>query len=248
MGTTVNTLNPVWVLEINRPSCRNAIDSETAKNLTFMLQEANANPACHAAILTGVGGWFCAGSDLKELAGLSPHDMSLVEASKAELARTIGEVDIPVIASVSGFALGGGLSIAASCDYVVADPASKWQMPEVANGWLPPWGIEPVIRRCGEFAARRILWGAESIDTQMALALGLVDMISPVGEARAHADSLALRLASLPPIAVRSVKRYQRKSGRACAADADEIASRMFTDHCSTEQARTTLSRFGKAK
>ena len=248
MGTTVNTLNPVWVLEVNRPSCRNAIDSETAKNLTFMLQEANVNRACRAAILTGVGGWFCAGSDLKELAELSPHEMSLVEASKAELARTIGEVDIPVIAAVSGFALGGGLSIAAACDYVIADPASRWQMPEVANGWLPPWGIEPVIRRCGEIAARRILWGAETIDAERAYVMGLVDILSPVGEARAHADSLAQRLASLPTIAVRSVKRYQRESRRACAADADELASRMFTEHCSTEQARITLSRFGKTK
>jgi enoyl-CoA hydratase/carnithine racemase len=82
----------------------------------------------------------------------------------------------------------------------------------------------------------------------MALALGLVDIVSPAGEARAHADSLAQKIASLPSLAVRSVKRYQRESGRSCIAESDDIASKMFADHCFTEQARATLSRFRKAK
>ncbi len=248
MGTSVNTLNPVWVIEIDRPSRRNAVDSITAKNLAFMLQEANAHPNCHCAILTGAGGWFSAGSDLKELAGCTAEQMVSIESAKAELARVIGEVDIPVIAAVSGFALGGGLSLAAACDYVVADLNSKWQMPEVANGWLPPWGIEPVIRRCGEVAARHILWGAESLDGREAQSIGLVDIVTHPDGARDRAKKLAEKIASLPPVSVRAVKAYQRSSDRTSMNCADDLASRTFQAHCATDQARLTLSRFGNAK
>ena len=245
MGAFMNTTGPVWVIEIDRPLRRNAVDSTTANNLSFMLQEANANPNCHCAIFRGSGGWFSAGSDLKELAGCTPGDMAAIESSKAELARTIGEVDIPVIAVVAGFALGGGLALAAACDYVIADANSKWQMPEVANGWLPPWGIEPVIKRCGEFAARHILWGAEPLDAHEAYRLGLVDIVTAPDGAREHAEKLADRIAQLPPLAVRSVKAYQRSSDRVPAMAADQLASRAFQSHCATARAQLTLNKFG---
>lgn len=248
MRTSVNTLGSVWVLEIDRPSRRNAVDSTTAKNLAFMLQEANANPNCHCAILTGAGGWFSAGSDLKELTGCTPGEMAVIESTKAELARIICDVDIPVIAAVSGFALGGGLSLAAACDYVVADANSVWRMPEVANGWLPPWGIEPVIRRCGEVAARHIIWGTESLDAREAQLIGLVDIVTPPDGARDRAGELAEKLSSLPPAAVRSVKAYQRSSDRASMSSADHLASLAFQAHCVTAQALHTLTKFRNNK
>jgi enoyl-CoA hydratase/carnithine racemase len=248
MGAFMNTKGPVWVIEIDRPSRRNAVDSTTAKNLSFMLEEANANPHCHCVIFRGSGGWFSAGSDLKELAGCTPTDMAAIESSKAELARTIGEVNIPVIAAVAGFALGGGLALAAACDYVIADANSKWQMPEVANGWLPPWGIEPVIKRCGEFAARHIFWGAEPLDAHEAHRLGLVDIVTGPDGAQERAEKLADRIAQLPSTAVRSVKAYQRSADRKSAVEADQLASQEFQLHCATTQAQLTLNKFVSKK
>ncbi len=246
--SAVNPSSAVRVLRIERPLRRNAVDSATAANLAATLRETDAHPDCRCVILTGAGGWFCAGSDLKELAGRTPGEMAEIESAKADLARAIAEVDLPVIAAVSGYALGGGLSLAAACDYVVADANSLWQMPEVSNGWLPPWGIEPVIRRCGEVAARHVLWGLERLDGARAHALGLVDIVCPPGESLARAEALADSIALLPPLAVKSVKAYQRSPERIHTRAADALASETFQEHCGTDAARLTLARFAKGK
>lgn len=240
------THNPVWILEIDRIERRNSLDAETARNLSYMLDEADRTSACRAAVLVGRGLWFSAGSDLKELAGQTPEAMAEIEMAKAELARVIQEVDIPVVAAVEGFALGGGVSLAASCDIVVSSRDARWHMPEVLNGWLPPWGIEPVVHRCGTALAKQILWGTQPMDGMQAQAAGLVDILTDKGGARQHALAIADRLAALPPVAARSVKRYLRDTfGRDLKA-ADLAASQLFIKHCHTDHAQATLARFGK--
>lgn len=246
--TASNIFSAVWLLQIERPQRRNALDSTTARSLAAMLRDANGHPDCRCAILTGVGGWFCAGSDLKELAGRTSAQMAEIESAKADLAQTIADVDVPVIAAVSGYALGGGLSLAAACDYVVADADSLWQMPEVSNGWLPPWGIEPVMRRCGEVAAKHVLWGIERLSGQQAHDLGLVDIVCPPGQSLARAKALADSIALLPPVSAKSVKAYQRSPERAHTRSADALASGTFQEHCGTDVAHLTLARFVKAK
>jgi enoyl-CoA hydratase/carnithine racemase len=244
MGLAVMTHEPVWVLEIARAARRNAVDADTARSLASMLQEAGTTAGCRAAVLVGQGGCFCAGSDLKELGGREPEDMGRIETAKAELARALQEADIPVIAAVEGFALGGGLALAAACDIVVSAADARWHMPEVANGWLPPWGIEPVVQRCGPVRARRVLWGAQAMDAAEAHALGLVDTLCAPGEARATAMALAQQLAALPPLAARGVKRYLRDPARSGLEAADRLATHLFVQHCRGAEARATLARF----
>lgn len=246
MGATVLTHSPVWILEIDRIERRNSLDAETARSLTCMLDEANGTAACRAAVLVGQGLCFSAGSDLKELAGQTPEAMAKIETAKAELARMIQEVDIPVVAAVEGFALGGGVSLAASCDIVVSSRDARWHMPEVLNGWLPPWGIEPVVRRCGTALAKQILWGSQPMDGVQAQAAGLVDILTDKGGARQQALVIADRLAALPPVAARSVKRYLRDRDALDLKAADLVASQLFVKHCHTEDAQFTLARFGK--
>lgn len=245
MSAMVTTTSPVWTFEIAREARRNALDSDTARTLAFMLHEANRDPACGAAVLVGQGAYFCAGSDLKELAGRAPEDMAQIELAKAELTRLIQDVDIPVIAAVEGFALGGGVSLAAACDIVISSRAARWHMPEVLNGWLPPWGIEPVLQRCGAQAGRRVLWGAQALQAEEAHAIGLVDQLCDADEARATAMALAAQLAALPPVAARSVKRYLRERNPSNTAGADKLASDHFISHCQLAHAKATLARFG---
>lgn len=245
MGAQVTTASSVWHFRIERPARRNAIDSATATNLAFMLREADADPRCEVALLYGQSDWFCAGSDLKELAGQAPQRMAQIEQAKAELARTIQEIDLPVIAAVRGLALGGGVSLAAACDHVVSEGSVRWQMPEVANGWLPPWGIEPVIARCGSVRARTVLWGAKPMSTAQAAALGLVDTVCADGQALQVAEAIALDWASLPTQARQSVKRYLRAHSGSTPEQADAAASTLFVEHCSTPAAQHTLARFG---
>lgn len=245
MGAHVTTTSPIQHFRIERPTRRNAIDSATAVNLAYMLREADADPRCAVALLYGEGAWFCAGSDLKELAGQSPQRMAEIEHHKAELARTIQEIDLPVIAVVRGFALGGGVSLAAACDHVVSEESAKWHMPEVLNGWIPPWGIQPVIARCGAVRARNVLWGAGAMTATQAAALGLVDSLCPEGEALKVAEALAAGWASLPSAARQSVKRYLRTHHASTPAQADAAASELFVKHCAAPAAQQTLNRFG---
>ena len=247
MGANFTVTGPVWVFSIDRPTRRNALDSETSMNLTFMLQQAHADPLCRAVVITGAGPWFCSGSDMKEFAGLTPVQMEEIEQKKAELIRTIGVVDIPVIAAVSGFALGGGLALAAACDLVVSDPAARWHMAEVKNGWLPPWGITPILARTGAVRSRAVVWGAAALDAAQACRMGLVDEISGAGGALALACERADELARLPPESASSVKPYLRRIADATAPEADRLAGELFLRHCDSEPARKTLAKFGGA-
>ncbi len=248
MGAIAMTKEPVWLLQIDRTDRRNAIDSETARNLAFMLREAESSAHCRAVILHGVGAYFCAGSDLKELAGKSAEEMAVIELVKAELAQTIQEINVPVIAAVEGFALGGGVSIAASCDIVVSTCLAKWLMPEVANGWLPPWGIQPVVDRCGASRAKQVLYGIEPLIGEQASEAGLVDVITEEGQALVVAKQIANNMTALPPSAARAVKAYLNGTHGNSVPENDQRASSHFVANCRTPQALQTLAKFGVKK
>jgi enoyl-CoA hydratase/carnithine racemase len=248
MATIAMTKESVWLLQIDRTDRRNAIDSETARNLVFLLREAESSAHCRAVVLTGAGAYFCAGSDLKELAGKSAEDMAVIESYKAELAQTIQDVSVPVIAAVEGFALGGGVSIAASCDIVVSSRSAKWSMPEVANGWLPPWGIQPVVERCGATHAKHVLYGFKPLFGELAEQYGLVDVLAEEGQSLDVAKQIANSLSALSPSAVRAVKGYLNDTVGNTVPENDQCASRYFTANCRTPQALQTLAKFGDKK
>ena len=245
MSLLISTDGRIRHLRIDRPSRRNALDRATALALTVALHQAAADPGIGAVVLAGTGPCFCAGSDLKELAGKSPAEMAAMETTKATLARTIAALELPVVAAVHGYALGGGAALAAACDAVVSDTDAGWHMPEVVNGWIPPWGLHPLLARCGSLRARQLLWAPTRIDGAAAAQLGLVDQCCPTGQALAVASRQAVAWAALPPAASRSIKPYLRDIAERSAAEADALASSLFTAHCATPEALTTFSRFG---
>ncbi|WP_306120073.1 MULTISPECIES: enoyl-CoA hydratase/isomerase family protein [unclassified Roseitalea] len=232
------------VLTLNRPERRNALDRQTMRALDRTLDECAADQACRALVLTGAPPAFCAGSDLKELGGLSVAAMAAHEAETAAVVRRFAHRPFPIVAAVEGYALGGGLALAAACDLVVTARTAKWAMPEVANGWLPPWGLQPVAARTGPVRARAICWGATSIDGAEAHRLGLADLLAGDGEALGQACSLAAALAALPAEAVAATKRYFSTAIAADAETLDAEAGRLFAENCSGAAARATLDRF----
>ena len=146
---------PIAIVTINRAERRNALGSQLMRDLNAALADSERNDAISAVVLTGAPPAFCAGSDLKELAGLSIADMCKHEAETATFARAIGYRAKPVIAAVEGYALGGGMILAASCDIVVAASNARWHLPEAPNGWLPPWGLTALLTaRCGRAVSR----------------------------------------------------------------------------------------------
>jgi len=231
------------LITINRPERRNALGTATMQQIGAALAEAQANPDIRAVILTGTAPAFCAGSDLKELAGLSVAQMCEHEAATAAVARSIGKLDLPVIAAVEGYALGGGCILALSCDLVVSARNVRWAMPEVANGWLPPWGLEALIARVGVVTARSLTWGAMDCDGAEAHRLGLADHLSEPGEAVPMAIALAIRLAALPPHAIASTKAFFNGLRRD-AEHLDAAASLQFSHDAGSPAAQAVLARF----
>jgi enoyl-CoA hydratase/carnithine racemase len=236
----------IAVLTIDRPARRNALGQQLIEELAAELDRADRDPATRAVVLTGCAPGFCAGSDLKELAGMDLAGMGAHEARTATLARSIALMNKPVVAGVEGFALGGGFVLAVSCDVVVSDAAARWHLPEVTIGWIPPWGIQAIVARVGPVAARRMVWGAEPFDGREAHRLGIADYLSDPNESvRDAAVRVATKLAALPAPAVASTKQFFAPLVSGQGESADAWANRLFLADCGHPVAKATLNRFG---
>ncbi len=234
---------PICVIEIDRPNRRNALDHATVMAMRARFAALNSDETVSAMVLSGTPPGFCAGSDLKELATLDLNGMAEHEADTAAFARGISFMSKPVVAAVSGFALGGGFILAASCDVVVSAPTTRWHLPEVVNGWIPPWGLTMLSARCGPVKARRLTWGASAIDGVEAHRLGVADIVADNSLDAAVAEAEAL--AKLPAEAVASTKRFfARQIMRTGEAD-DTEANILFVDDCRSAAAVATFKRFG---
>ena len=236
---------PVAVLTIDRPNRRNALSEDTVLSLKRHLREIESDPAIRVTIITGSAPGFCAGSDLKELANMDLEGMCAHEADTGLFCRSISQLRKPVIAAVEGFALGGGFVFAASCDVIVSSASCRWHLPEVQIGWIPPWGLETLVARLGPVAARRLAWGGEVCDGAEAYRIGLADYLAEDGQALEKAREVALRLASLPDVAVASVKAYFAPHAGKDGETGDVIAYRMFEENCKYPVAIATLKKFG---
>lgn len=233
----------VAVVIIDRANRRNALDSATIAELRSRFASLDADASISVIVLGGVAPGFCAGSDLKELATLTKDGMAEHEADTAAFARSLSFIGKPVIAAVSGFALGGGFILAASCDLVATEPATRWHLPEVPNGWIPPWGLTVLTARCGPVVARRLTWAATPIDGTEAHRLGVADVVG--ADATEAAITEAEALAKLPREAVASTKRYFARRIMATGEADDTEANRLFIEDCQSAAAAATFQRFG---
>lgn len=232
------------VVTMNKPKRRNALGTESVRGLLAALSQLAQDDRCRAVVLTGASPAFCAGSDLKELGGLSIPDMCAHEEETAAMARRIAHLPVPVIAAVEGFALGGGFILATSCDVVITARDAKWALPEVRNGWLPPWGLQSLLARVGPVKAQQITWGFLDMDGVEAHRLGVADGLAENGKTLDMACDWAARIADLPPEAVRSTKRYCAATIAADAERQDAEASRLFAADCQGAAAKATLAKF----
>jgi enoyl-CoA hydratase/carnithine racemase len=234
----------VRLLTLNRPERRNALGTAGMQRLAEAFQSAESQDAVKAIVLTGAPPAFCAGSDLKELGGLSIPDMRRHELETAEVTRKLAFLSKPVVSAVEGYALGGGFILAVSCDVVVTATNTRWHLPEVTNGWIPPWGLYALLARVGPVKARLLTWGAEPIDGQEAMRLGVADYSAEPGSALDRAVTIAQGLAKLPSEAVASTKRFYAPFAAGPAERLDFEASTLFAADCAASSARATLDRF----
>lgn len=235
-------------LTMCRPSARNALNSELVDRLAAELRSAERDDAVGAIVLDGAPPGFCAGSDVRELGQLDAYQIADHEARTAAVARGIAALSTPVIAVVEGFAIGGGLVLAASCDLVVSGAGARWHLPEVSIGWVPPWGFHALLSRMSPVAARRLVWGMAPFLGEEAHACGLVDYVVDDGEALDRAMALGVALSRLPRTAVRSTKRALESFVVGGAEVLDGEANRLFLDDIEQPVGQQTLTRFLEKK
>ncbi|MEU3889400.1 crotonase/enoyl-CoA hydratase family protein [Streptomyces sp. NPDC029041] len=195
------------LITLDRPEARNAVNAATATALAAALDELEADPALRVGVLTGEGGTFSAGMDLKAaLRGESPE----VEG-RGFGGLTEARPDKPLIAAVEGFAMGGGFELALACDLIVAAEDARFGLPEVKRGLIAAGG--GVIRLPGRIPhhlAMEFLLTGDPVDGRRAGELGLANRVTAKGQAVAEALRLAERVAENAPLALATVKRVVR--------------------------------------
>ena len=193
---------PVVVVTIDRPERRNAVDAATAVQLTDAFAAFDASPGASVAVLTGAGGSFCAGFDLKALAvgGVRP----IAEDGDGPMGPTRMRLSKPVIAAVEGYAVAGGLELALWCDLRVAAEDAVFGVFSRRFG-VPfvDMGTVRLPRLIGQSHALDLLLTGRGVAGPEALAMGLANRLAPPGRALVHAVALAHEMAAFPQTCLR---------------------------------------------
>ncbi|MDP6953853.1 MAG: enoyl-CoA hydratase-related protein [Alphaproteobacteria bacterium] len=195
----------VLLLTLNRPRQRNALSGELIHAIAEALTAVADDDAIRCVVITGSGGVFSAGADIKEFIadGVDALDNAVRNTDWARIER----FPKPLIAAVEGFAFGGGHELMLLADIIVAGDDARFGQPEIDIGVIPgDGGTQRVTRIAGKPLAMLMIMGGEPIDAQTALAAGLVSKLVPSGTASGEAMALAKTLAAKPPVALRMAK------------------------------------------
>ena len=189
---------PLLTLTLTEPDRANPLSPGMAMALTAALEDAATDPAVRAVILTGAGKHFSAGADLaalKQVAEGGSAEANLADSRRLEdlFAVLLAHPKLTV-AAVRGAAIAGGCGLATACDFVVAEPRSKFCYTEVKIGFIPALVSTFLTRRVPGHIARRLLLDPEMLDGSKALELGLVDVLADEGEVLDRAKDLALSI------------------------------------------------------
>ncbi len=194
---------------LDRPQKLNALNRTMLTGLTQSLTAIEADPAIRVLVLTGRGEKsFCVGADILEWSQLSPLDMwkSWIRSGH-QIMNHISQLAIPVVASLNGLALGGGLELALAADLRIAADHARLGTPEVKLGIIPGWGgTQRLAQIIGPGRAKQMIFTGDPISAETALQWGLVNEVVPADQLTAHTNALAQSIATNAPVAVQAAK------------------------------------------
>jgi 2-(1,2-epoxy-1,2-dihydrophenyl)acetyl-CoA isomerase len=191
----------IATITLNRPQARNALDLAMRRELLLALDEIDADPAARVVILTGAGGHFCAGGDVKSMqAGSAAAEGRARVTALNRLVMRLVEFPQPVIAMVDGFAVGAGCNLALCCDLVIASDRAKFGEVFARIGLVPDGGGSWLLPRVvGLARAKELIFTADIIDAAEAGRLGLVNRVVPASDLASVTRALATRIGQGPP-------------------------------------------------
>jgi enoyl-CoA hydratase len=220
----------VAVITCHRPEKLNALNQEMFAELAAVLDEVAGNPAIRCLVLTGSGRAFVAGADIEQFIHLDPLTARDFAQAGFDLGLKLEGLEIPVIAAVNGYALGGGSELAMACDLIYAADTARFGQPEVNLGIMPGFGgTQRLARLVGKGLAKEICLTGRMMDAAEAKAAGLVARVFPAETLMEETLQVANSLAEKGRVALRGIKQtidrgFDLDLYRACALEIDAFA------------------------
>jgi enoyl-CoA hydratase/3-hydroxyacyl-CoA dehydrogenase len=196
-----------WIT-LNRPHRLNTLTSDMVDEMHSVLNDFEADKDVRCIVITGAGDKaFSAGADVTAFQGLTPATAAEASAKGQALYSRLEKIGKPVIASLNGYALGGGLEMAIACDFRLASENAEMGQTEAALGLIPGWGgTQRLVRMIGLPKAKELIMLGTRITAEEAAKLGLVTKVVPKAKLQEETVALAKRLADGPPVALRLAK------------------------------------------
>lgn len=237
------TRGRVGLITLNRPQALNALNHALLTELMDALAAFDSYENVRVMVIAGSQRAFAAGADIKEMADRSAQQM--LDADPTAVFGRIRTIRKPVIAAVSGWALGGGFELVLSCDLVVASESARFGLPETTIGVMPgAGGTQRLPRALGKVLAMEVMLNNRTLTAQEALQFGLVNRIVPPERFLEEALLLAEQIASRAPLAVQAAKQMVNQSYERPLADGLAEERRVFYNLFGTEDQKEGMSAF----
>ncbi|MGW9330106.1 enoyl-CoA hydratase-related protein [Bosea sp. NPDC055594] len=230
-------------ITMNRPDRRNALDRATYQGLINALAAADADAGVRAIVLTGAGGCFTSGNDIKDFAAAAATGVGARIA--IDFLNAISTAKKPIVAAVEGFAVGIGTTMLLHCDLAFAGKGASFRLPFVALGLCPEGGssyLLPLI--AGSKRAAELLMLGEIFSPEVAQEAGLLNAVTEVGEALPLAIEKAKALAALPPQSVALTKLLLKRGSAAATAETIATEARHFGERLMSAEAQAAFAAF----
>jgi enoyl-CoA hydratase/carnithine racemase len=242
MSIRTATLNGVATIEIARPEKKNAITQAMYRAMAEAIDAAVADPAVRAILLTGQPGIFTSGNDIDDFMQRPPAG---TESPAFGFMRALIGCDKPVIAAVTGAAIGIGTTMLLHCDFVYVADEARLAMPFVSLGLVPEFGSSLIVPQLlgNVRAAEKLLLG-EPFTGADAVEAGIANAVLPAAEVVNHARRIAERFNALPPGAVRETKALMRRSRNPALLETIGVEAGVFARCLSSVEAKEAFSAF----
>lgn len=198
----------IATITLNRPEALNAFSKEVVDEVLQALDDVRDDDNVRVVVLTGAGEKaFSAGADIKAMIGMNALKARELSLMGEKLCLALENLEKPVIAAINGFALGGGLEVAMSCDLRIASETARMGQTEINIGLIPGWGgTQRLTRLVGKTKAKELVFTGRMIDAKTAEQLGIVNMVFPAAEFRSAVRQFAVDLATKAPVALKVAK------------------------------------------
>lgn len=225
----IEVIDSVALVTIDRPEAMNALNTRFFQEMDQAIGEISSNPEVRVMVVTGSGKAFVAGADIAEMVNKDSKEGSDFSRTGQHTFRSLEKMEIPVIAAINGFALGGGLELAMGCDFRIASAKAKFGQPEVNLGLIPGYAAtQRLSRLVGLGDALYLLMSAEMINAEEALRIGLVQKVVEPEALMEETMKVARTIAAKGPQAVKKVKAVTRKGFLMDFDKASELEAEQF--------------------